>query len=561
MIGPRSGPASPIRRAAPRLLLSALLLTLAAPLASAHAVFGSSDPAPDSQVDVGLDRITVTVTEDAILEFSGLTITDLRATDWANGPTEHGSADNVLTLKTRPLQDGIYVVEWKVLSADTHTTRGQFLFAVGNATLTTRAGASTDVTEPPGGGPRDAAGRGAFYAGLLVAVGMPLFFLLVDRERDASRIALLVASTLALLGAFGGFVNLQGLSARTEVAIDALAFSKGGLYLTLRALFLAVAGVALLASAWLAGRARRGFLALAILIALASLATTTLGSHSASVSTDRTLAMASDLVHLLGGAVWVGGVVAFCFAMVGTDSARGALLISRFSPLAMGSVALILATGTYASIRFVKTWDFLISETYGRLVLAKIALVLVLIAFGALHQRLMQKRLANAGSSPRAFRRLLGVEAGVMALVVIAAGALATTSPPQEKVEVDPTPLVLELTNQTSLTHVIVQISPNPVTIGVQTIRVYLHPLTAAPVPNNTIVQLKVWPDGEREPETAFNPDKTGFGEWTTKAGHFTSPGTWHVKVQYQRPDEGFKRFTFDVPVALPGQPPGGNNS
>lgn len=558
MMTPRSGRWSPIQRAAPRLLLP-FLFVLSAPLASAHAVFDSSDPAPDSQVEVGLTSITVKVTEDVILEFSGLEVTDLQGVDWADGPTQQGDAANVMIIQTRPLDNGIYVIQWKALSADTHTTRGQFLIAAGNATLTTRSGASTDTTEAPGGGSADAAGRAVLYAGLLVAVGLPLFFLTVDREREAPRLALLVSATLALVGALGGFVNLQGLAGRTEVPIAALAFSKGGIYLTLRAIFLAAAGGALLASAWTPARARRVVLGLAVTLALATLTSTTLGSHAASVSTDRTLAMASDFIHLLVGGVWVGGVAAFSFAMRGTDSERGAILIRRFSPIAMGSVFLILVTGTYASVRFVKTWDFLLNEPYGRLVLAKIGLVVVLVGFGALYQRVVQAKLARADATPRTFRRLLGAEAGVMALVLIAAGALATTSPPQEKVELDPTPLVLELTNQTSMTHVIVQISPNPVTIGLQTIRVYLHPLTAAPVPNSTIVQLKIWQDGESEPETSFNPDKTGIGEWTTKAGHFTAPGTWHLKVQYQRSDEGFKKFTFEVPVVIPGQqPPGG---
>lgn len=554
MTEPRSDHWSPIRSAAPRLLL--VLLLLAAPTAGAHAVFGSSKPAPDSQVEVGLTRIEVTLTEDVILEFSGLEVTDLQGADWVAGPTAQGSGANILTVETRPLADGVYVIAWKGLSADTHTTRGQFLIAAGNATLTQRSGSQTDTTEAPGGGTRDALGRAVFYAGLMVALGLPFFFLAVDRERDAPRIALLVTSALALAAALGGVLNLQGLSARTEVPLASLAWSKGGIYLTLRALFIAAAGLVLLAAAWMSTHARRALLMVSVLLALSALASTTLGSHAASVSEARTLAMASDSVHLLVGAVWVGGVVAFCFAMIGSDSARGVLLITRFSPLAMGSVALILATGTYASIRFVKKWDLLFSERYGQLVLAKLALVVVLVAFGALHQRVVKKRLAATGATPRSFRRLLGVEAGVMALVVIAAGALATTNPPQEAVEIDPTPLVFEVENKTKMTHVILQVSPNPVTIGVQTVRVYLHPLTAAPVPNNTRVQLKIWEEGEEEPETTMTPDKTGFGEWTTKAGHFTAPGTWQVKVVFQRPDEGYHRFTFQVPVTLPGQPP-----
>lgn len=553
MIIPRSG-RFPIHSAAPRALLFFLLLTTL-PIASAHAVFGSSDPAPDSQVDVGLTTITVTVTEDVILELSGLEVTDLQGNDWTDGPTEHGDADNVMTIRTRPLQDGIYVIGWKALSADTHTTRGQFLIASGNATLTTRSGASTDVTEPPGGGTRDAIGRATFYLGLIVVAGTPFFFLVIDRERPPGRIALLVVAALGLAGAIGAVVNLQGLAERTGVGLAAIAASRGGIYLALRSLFVALGALTLAIAAWTSPR--RALLALASAFGLAALVSTSLGSHAASVSSAREITIAADAIHLLVASVWLGGVAGFLLASPGRDRATLAKLVVRFSHFAMWSVALILLTGAYASVRFVRSWDALWTERYGQLVLAKIALVLVLVGFGAFNQRVVHPHLLRERVTPSFFRRVVALEAGVMALVLLAAGTLATTSPPQDEVEVDRTPLVLELENKTDVTHVVLQISPNPVTIGVQTIRVYLHPLTAAPVPNSTIVQLKVWQDGEEEPETSFNPDKTGFGEWTTKAGHFTAPGTWHVKVLYQRPDEGFKKFTFDVPVALPGQPTG----
>lgn len=540
----------PIRAAAPPALL---LILLIAPLAGAHAVFSESDPAPDTQNPVGVTRVTVTLTEDVILDFSDLDVQDLQGNDWTAGVATHGERNNVLTVSTRALADGLYLITWKALSVDTHTTRGQFLVAVGNATLTHRSGSQTEETQAPGGGAQDSIGRAAYYAGLFAALGVPIFFLAIDRARDAPRGALATAGALALLGVGGALVNLLNLAARTETSLAHVAPSRGGVYLTLRGLFLLLAGIALLASIAWRGRLRRVGLALAVVLAMGALLSTSLGSHSASVTESRSITIASDLLHLLMAGVWVGGVLALLFAARGRDASEIARLIARFSPLAISSVLIVLATGTWASVVFVRRLDALWTEPYGRLVLLKIVLLAALVAFGAIHQRVVAPRLLRNASTTNGFRKLLAVEAVVMLAVVGAAGALATTSPPQDEVEIDRTPLVLELDNSTSMSHVILQVSPNPVQVGVQTIHVYLHPLTRDPVPNSTVLQMRLWPQGSEKPEDVITPEKTSLGEWTLRGSHFTTPGTWNVEIIFQRPDEGFRRVNFEVPVEPAG--------
>lgn len=468
------------------------------------------------------------------------------------GPTTFPKG-NTFNVQTQPLQDGIYTVTWKALSADTHTTRGSFLISVGNATLRFSSGPFTDETQAPGGGTLDGFARALYYAGLLLALGVPLFFLVVDRERDPTRLALHVTAALALLGAAGAVVNLQGLATRTGVDLAKLATSSAGVYLASRAALVALAGLALLGAALTKGERRSTLVGAATMLALAALVATSLGSHAASVSEDRWLSIGLDMLHLLVAGVWVGGVVAFLFALPGATGEQAARMVTRFSPLAMSSVALLLATGTYAGFRHIPEWSDLWTTPYGRFVAAKALLLVPLILLGAYNQRVAHPKL-RAGASPGILRRAVALEAGVMALVILAAGALATTSPPQKEADYARTPLILEMENKTDVTHVVVQVTPNPVVIGVQTLTVYLHPLTRDPVPNGTTVQLKVWHENETIPDVTISPDNTGPGEWTTKAGHFTSPGKWNLQVLYQRPDEGFKKFTFAVDVVTPQQ-------
>lgn len=529
---------------------------MAAPVAGAHAVFQSSDPAPDSTIPTGAATITVVVTEDVNAEYSTLEVADLNGTSVAAGATEFPQPNTYL-VRTRALDDGIYVVTWKALSADTHTTRGSFLLAAGNATLRYASGAIDETPQDAGGGPRDGVARAAFYAGLMVALGLPLFFLLVDRERDPPRAALVAGTAFALVGSAGAVVNLQGLAERTAVPLLTLATTSAGVYLAGRAGFLALAGIGLLLMTLLPPARRSGPAGAAVVFALAALVATSLGSHAASVSTSRGLSIGMDMVHLLVAAVWLGGVAGFLFALPSATSEHAARMVTRFSPLAMGSVAVILATGVYAGLRFIPSLDDLWTEPYGRLVALKALLLLPLIGLGAYNQRVARPKL-KAGATPRLLRRAVAVEAGVMALVLLAAGVLATTSPPQAGPDLATrTPLIFEAENRTDVTHVVLQVTPNPVVIGVQTLTVYLHPLTPDPVPNSTIVQLKIWHENETAPDVTIEPEKTGIGEWTTRGGHFTQAGKWNVQVLYQRPDEGFRKFTFQVPVQNPAQPGG----
>lgn len=528
-----------------------LLSILIVPAAQAHAVYQSSNPPADAQVPAGITRVTVTLTEDVVLDYSKLEVATLQGQDVTAGPTTlAANSKSTLQIDTQPLQDGVYAVTWSALSSDTHATRGTFLFAVGNATLTYRSGSTTETQEPPGGTTLDGFARAGYYAGLLGVLGASFFLLVVSREPPTKALRL----TLLLLGLAGGacgLVVLNDLAGRAGATLASMATTSVGRDVALRASLLALAGAAVLLP-------RRAGPIAGLALSAGALVFTSLASHAASVSSQRELAILTDALHLLMGAIWVGGVLAFLFHIPSRSAEELPHLIRRFSPYAMASVALLLLTGTLASLRFIPAWSDLWSTTYGRLVSAKILLLLVLAGFGALNQRVLAPRLAREGDAKRHFRVSLALEAGFMALVLLAAGGLTAASPPQKENAIDSTPLIFERSNSTKITHVVLQIQPNPVVVGTQRIYIQLHPLTSAPIPNSTLVQAKIWGPNETEPDVTIDPARTSPIEWQLKGGYFTSAGTWHLKVLFQRPDEGYKTMTFDVPVELPGATPTG---
>jgi copper transport protein len=539
--------------------LALLLFTLLVPAAGAHATLASAEPPPNGHADEGLDVIVFRFTEDVERDYTSADLIDPQGESWAAGPVAFDpDARNVIRLPVRALPSGIYSASWRALSVDTHTTRGAFVFAIGDATLYPGQYEPLVDEMPAAEIARDGFARFTFYAGLFLALGAPLFALVVLRERPP-RALFATAAAFGTIGTLGAFTGLLFLGQRIEMGLGAVATAPGRSF-ALRGALLALATIA--CALPLARPSRwRGAGAWAVGLAAAAALATSLGSHAAATRENTNLLIAADFVHLVMGAVWVGGVVAFLLVATGREEGDLARMIVRFSPLAIASVVLLLGTGVAASLVHIPCTTqgplacaaALREEPYARLVALKLLLMLPLIGIGAYNQKRVGPRLARGGYRPGAFRRVLALEASIMTVVIVAAGVLAASPPPSADVAqgTQPLPPYFELDNTTRLSHVILHVAPNPVVVGVQEVTITVHPLGPR-LPNATEVYLKVWGPGEGEPEELVQPEKITPNEWQVTDGLFTTEGTWNVLVIVQRPDE-YARIVFQVPVGAPG--------
>ncbi|KOT90218.1 membrane protein [Streptomyces sp. NRRL F-5755] len=113
------------------------------------------------------------------------------------------------------------------------------------------------------------------------------------------------------------------------------------------------------------------------IVAVGLAATWAMAEH-ASTGLQTAVAMPVDALHLLAVAAWLGGLAALLVSLYkGPSVARSG--VRRFSRLAFGSVLVVVATGVYQSWRQVGTWRALTDTSYGRLLLIKVALVVVLV--------------------------------------------------------------------------------------------------------------------------------------------------------------------------------------
>jgi copper transport protein len=85
------------------------------------------------------------------------------------------------------------------------------------------------------------------------------------------------------------------------------------------------------------------------------------------------------------------------FALRGPADEGVAAAVPRFSSISLACVCTIVVSGAYQTWREVGAWQALVDTSYGRLILAKVTGLLVLIALGYLARHYIQRGLRPAG--------------------------------------------------------------------------------------------------------------------------------------------------------------------
>src|SRR5215469_3247310 len=154
--------------------------------------------------------------------------------------------------------------------------------------------------------------------------------------------------------------------------------------------------------------------------------------------------LADDIGHLVIAAIWPGGLVPLllylCEARRSTDHRNLVVhVVRRFSLLSLTAVALLGATGLINAYFLVGSLQALFDSDYGKLLLLKIVLFVLMIGFGAQNLLVLKPglmRLAEVeklGESPKlvaALFRNVMCETILAAGVLLVVGLLGVTPPP-----------------------------------------------------------------------------------------------------------------------------------
>ncbi|MGC4974967.1 copper resistance protein CopC [Streptomyces sp. DT199] len=388
------------------LLAAACALLAGAGPASAHAAVTGSDPGQGAVVDKAPARITLTFSEQVALSDDSLRVLDPEGKRVDTAKPANVSGTTYAVPLHSGLPDGTYTVAYQVVSADSHPVAGAYTFSIG-APSKTSVSVSGQSTDDGVVGWLYGFGRYVSYAGFIVMAGGAAFVLACWRRgsgvRPVQRFVVsgwvaLTASTLALLLLRGSFTGSGKVSDIFDLSLlGQVLQTKSGAALVSRLLLLAAAAlfIAVLFGAYDkredAEEKRDLTFGLSIggVVVAAGLAASWAMSEHASVGLQAGIAMPVDVLHLLAVAAWLGGLGALLVALyrAPADTPVDAPAVRRFSQVAFGSVLALIATGTYQSWRQLGSWSAFTDTRYGRLLLAKIALVVVLVGVAWISRR------------------------------------------------------------------------------------------------------------------------------------------------------------------------------
>jgi putative copper resistance protein D len=184
------------------------------------------------------------------------------------------------------------------------------------------------------------------------------------------------------------------------------------------------------------GRTGEGLcVALSIVLSVALTASLAWSGHGAATPGAKGgLHLAADVLHLIASGIWLGGLLPYAILLAMRPD-RAAETTRRFSLLATVSVLVLLPTGIVNGWMILPSLDALTGTLYGQLLLAKIGLFLLMLAFAGVNRFVLTPRLASANSD-NARRRLIihsGCEIALGLSILALVGVLGTLAPVPEE--------------------------------------------------------------------------------------------------------------------------------
>ncbi len=563
-----------LRACAVTVICAVLWLLAGASPAAAHAVLISTDPGQGAVVSTVPVTVSLTFGEPVVVAADGVRVYRPDGAEVDNGHTVALGRSSTVGVGLPGGGDqpqGTYTVSWRVISADSHPVAGAFTFSVGHPSPS-RAPSTAQPRGSATVGVVYAIVRATAFASYALLVGSIAFVLLcwpdAIARRDVRRVMLvgwagLLATSIATLllqGTYGNGLSLDRLF--DSAVVSQTLTSRLGAALTARLLLLGLAGGYLvLLCAWLSHLERRGrtwFGALGMALAL-GLACTWAAADHAAVGLQPALALPVDVVHLLTMGLWLGGLVTLVVVLrpAGTTNTEAPpeRAVSRFSSTATGSIVTLISTGTYQSWRQLGSWAAFGSTDYGRLLLAKLGVVALMLAAALLSRRATREwqtvawhAMPITGLLASTLRRSVLAEAALGAVVLGATAMLVNAAPGRTAATVPPGPahhvIGYDTGGRNGRGQLIVDV--DPAATGPNTVRVTVEDLhgvrqeVAELHSTLTVRQL-----GPFEVALAH----TAPGEYIAQAVQLPYSGTWQLTVTVRTSD--IDETTVAVPIDI----------
>lgn len=415
----------------------AILALAASPAAvSGHALLRATTPAAGATLGSPPDAITLTFSETPDVRLTSVKVLDTAGTDHVSGPVQ-AVAEPVATVRT-PVSlpgDGVYTVSWRAVSSvDSHISAGSFVFGVGQPPPSTPA-ESPGAGVSQSGSPPAIGGRWILYLGFIALFGAAWVALAVVRTPSPDLLAM--AAVGWVMTALGSVAVVAVQWAETGAPIEQLPSTSIGFAAALRGGSLVLVGIALAALATTTRFGGRRGWALVGATAAAVVVVDTATGHAAAGPT-WIAQIAAQSMHGIGAAAWIGGLAGLLVVLRTTPAGDRLETARRFSGWAAIALVIVVVTGAARAFAEIGTLDALVGTDFGRVVLAKSALLAGLAGLGAFNRYFT---LRNAARVATLLRRV-GITELALAVVILGLSAMLVNLTPPASTGGPSTPVV-----------------------------------------------------------------------------------------------------------------------
>ncbi|MEP7112022.1 MAG: copper resistance protein CopC, partial [Ilumatobacteraceae bacterium] len=461
---------------------------------SAHAELLSSDPQPGAALDAAPSHVTLTFNEPVEMSLGAIRLFDGTGASIEISTARHPDGDGAkVEIDLPTLANGSYVVDWRVVSSDSHPVHAAFTFQVGPDSNLASGLLDQIISSSRTG---KTASTGLTVSRSLVTTAIAIVFggLMIcglgivpfgRRQRMVIGIAAAVGGIAGLLAMPLEVAYTAGRS--LGVITDGSAWravfdtSIGVAWVVRAAVIMATAAILVPTRS----RSRATWWQLILIVGLVVVGTASAyGGHGAS-GRWHYLGVFLTMLHVSSMAVWLGGLamLVISFAEAQRDG------VERFSSIALLAVAAVVVTGTIQGFRQIGSFDGLTNTSYGKLLIWKLIAVASVLGIGAVARAATHGRLAlaatatpasvgaaSAGFDRARLRRAVTIESVLAVAVIVVTSLLMAANPTQATASA---PFSSTLTSNGYLATITVA----PGRVGANEVHIYLSS------PNSSLVQ------------------------------------------------------------------------
>lgn len=505
------------------LLVAAATLFAATVAASAHASLLRSTPGEGAVVQTAPVQVTLTFSEPVKPLVAKLLRPDGASTSLAASVS--GAEVHIALPANDVAAEGTFLLSWRVVSADGHPVGGNLTFSSG----------APSATAPVVPELNDRAlqivlwgTKLALYLGLFFGAGgaFALAWLAPGSRPGAGIVAAFVGLGLVAAPISFGLQGLDALGAPLglfgqAMVWQAAAATSYGFTAALAFIALALALLALASEKRMARWLSLG--------ALAGVGAALAASGHASAAAPQWLTRPMVFLHGVGIAFWAGALLPLGLTACWNTADAGEAL-KRFSATIPYMVAALIGAGLVLAFVQVGTLSALWQTAYGRLLLAKLALIVPLLLLAAANRwRLTKPALAGQAEAGHRLARNIGLETLLMVAILAIVAGFRFTPPPRVLALEAAEPAAIHIHTAQAMADLTI----TPGHAGQVSASIVVMSEDFGPLDAQSVKLQLTGPDAHAAP-ISVAARKPGDGTWRVDALDLPGSGKWQVAIDIE---------------------------